>query len=112
MAEVLYYAIPFFVLLLIAEWASFRQLDDDHDLIGYDRHDTQTSLTMGLGNVAINVGWKAVVVVVYAALYELTPLRLDPGRTPPDRERARSPRQAPAGSRPGGKGPQERRPTR
>ena len=26
----------------------------------------------------INVGWKLVVVAVYAALYELTPLRLDP----------------------------------
>ncbi len=34
---------------------------------------------MGLGNVVINVGWKAVVVVIYAALYELTPLRLDTG---------------------------------
>ena len=81
MAEVLYYAIPFFVLLLIAEYASYRHLDhDDHDedLVGYDLRDTGTSLTMGLGNVAINVGWKLVVVAVYAALYELTPLRLDP----------------------------------
>ena len=34
---------------------------------------------MGIGNVVINVGWKAVVVAAYAALYELTPLRLDPG---------------------------------
>lgn len=31
MTEVLYYAIPFFVLLLIAEAASFRQLGADHD---------------------------------------------------------------------------------
>jgi sterol desaturase/sphingolipid hydroxylase (fatty acid hydroxylase superfamily) len=79
--EVLYYAIPFFILLLIAEAASFRHLSDhdDHDLVGYDLRDTRTSLTMGLGNVAINVGWKAVVVVVFAALYELTPLRLDAG---------------------------------
>jgi sterol desaturase/sphingolipid hydroxylase (fatty acid hydroxylase superfamily) len=76
--EVLYYAIPFFVLLLIAEWASFAHLADHEGagLIGYDWKDTQTSLTMGLGNVFINVGWKAVVVVVYAALHELTPLRL------------------------------------
>ena len=28
MAEVLYYAIPFFVMLLIAEYASFRHLDE------------------------------------------------------------------------------------
>ena len=81
MAEVLYYAIPFFVLLLVAEYASFRHLgDDDDDLVGYDLRDTGTSLTMGIGNVVINVGWKLVVVAVYAALYELTPLRLDPAQ--------------------------------
>jgi sterol desaturase/sphingolipid hydroxylase (fatty acid hydroxylase superfamily) len=73
--EVLYYAIPFFVLLLIAEAASFAHIADE-GLIGYSWKDTQTSLTMGLGNVVINVGWKAVVVVIYAALYELTPLHL------------------------------------
>src|SRR3954452_7204175 len=35
---------------------------------------TRTSLTMGVGNVVINVVWKLVVVAIYAALYELTPL--------------------------------------
>ena len=79
MAEVLYYAIPFFVLLLVAEYASFRHLDhDEQDMVGYDLRDTGTSLSMGIGNVVINVGWKLVVVTIYAALYELTPLRLDP----------------------------------
>jgi sterol desaturase/sphingolipid hydroxylase (fatty acid hydroxylase superfamily) len=83
MAEVLYYAIPFFVMLLIAEYASYRHLDHDHDeeehdLVGYELRDTGTSLAMGLGNVTINVLWKLVVVAAYAALYELTPLRLDP----------------------------------
>ena len=76
MAEVLYYAIPFFVLLLIVEALSYRHLGEDHDLKGYGARDTRTSLTMGLGNVAINVVWKLVVVAVYAALYELTPIRL------------------------------------
>jgi sterol desaturase/sphingolipid hydroxylase (fatty acid hydroxylase superfamily) len=47
-------------------------------MVGYDLKDTGTSLSMGIGNVVINVGWKLVVVAVYAALYELTPLRLDP----------------------------------
>ena len=79
MAEVLYYAIPFFVLLLVVEFLSFRHLQEDHGLVGYDLRDSRTSLTMGLGNVIINVGWKVVVVAVYAALYELTPLRLDAG---------------------------------
>jgi len=79
MAAALYYAIPFFVLLLVVEYLSFRHLgDDDDDLVGYDLRDTGTSITMGLGNVAINVLWKLVVVTVYAALYELTPLRLSP----------------------------------
>ena len=77
MTEVLYYAIPFFVLLLVVEALSFRYArDGDHDLVGYEVRDTRTSLTMGLGNVVVNVGWKAVVVAAYAALYELTPLRI------------------------------------
>ena len=76
MVEVLFYAIPFFVLLLVLEALSFRHLGDDHDLKGYGASDTRTSLTMGLGNVAINVVWKLAVVAVYAALYQLTPIRL------------------------------------
>ena len=80
MAEVLYYAVPFFVLLLVAEYLSFKHARDDHDdLIGYEARDTRTSLTMGLGNVLINGVWKFAVLAIYAALYELTPLRLDPG---------------------------------
>jgi sterol desaturase/sphingolipid hydroxylase (fatty acid hydroxylase superfamily) len=78
MAEVLYYAIPFFVLLLAVEWLSFRH-DDDEDLVGYEPRDTRTSLTMGLGNVAVNAVWKFAVVALYAALYELTPLRIPAG---------------------------------
>jgi sterol desaturase/sphingolipid hydroxylase (fatty acid hydroxylase superfamily) len=76
MVEVLYYAIPFFVLLLAVEALSFRHYHEDQ-LVGYELRDTRTSLTMGVGNVVINVAWKAVVVVIYAALYELTPIRLD-----------------------------------
>lgn len=79
MAEVLYYAIPFFLLLLVVEWASYRHLNDEHvELVGFERRDTRTSLVMGIGNVSVNVGWKIVVVAIYAALYELTPLRIPP----------------------------------
>jgi sterol desaturase/sphingolipid hydroxylase (fatty acid hydroxylase superfamily) len=79
-AAVLYYAIPFFVALLVLEALSFKYArDDDDDLVGFESHDTRTSLTMGLGNVAINVVWKFAVVAAYAAIYELTPLRLDSG---------------------------------
>ena len=80
MAEVLYYAIPFFVLLLVLEALSFRHTRDEaDDLIGYDARDTRTSLMLGGGNVAINFVWKFAVVALYALIYELTPLRLDPG---------------------------------
>jgi sterol desaturase/sphingolipid hydroxylase (fatty acid hydroxylase superfamily) len=80
MAEVLYYAIPFFVLLLVLEYLSFRQVRAENEgLVGYDSRDTRTSLSMGFGNVIINFGWKFVVLAAYAGIYELTPLRLDPG---------------------------------
>jgi hypothetical protein len=49
-AEVLYYAIPAFVLLLVVELLSFKHLRDD-DLVGYEARDTRTSLVMGGGNV-------------------------------------------------------------
>jgi len=78
MTEVLYYAVPFFVLLLAVEALTYRHLQND-GLVGYDLQDTRTSLTMGIGNVVVNVAWKLAVVAIYAALYELTPLRLDAG---------------------------------
>ncbi|MCD0449789.1 sterol desaturase family protein [Actinocorallia sp. API 0066] len=77
MFDLILYAIPFFVLFLVLEIASFRYLPDD-DERGYDLRDTRTSLLMGLGNVVLNLGWKAVVLAVYAAAYTLTPLRMDP----------------------------------
>lgn len=78
MTEVLYYAVPFFVLLLLVEALTYRHLQND-GLVGYELRDTRTSLLMGTGNVVVNVVWKLAVVAVYAGLYELTPLRLDPG---------------------------------
>jgi sterol desaturase/sphingolipid hydroxylase (fatty acid hydroxylase superfamily) len=78
--QVLYYAIPFFILLLVVEAVSFKHLDEDErqDMIGYEPRDTRTSLSMGLGNVTINIAWKFAVLAIYAGLYELTPLRIDP----------------------------------
>ena len=88
MVDLVIWAIPAFVVLLVAEAWSFRHAHDhdhahghdhDHDLIGYDTRDTATSMTMGLGNLVINVGWKAVVVVVLAAVHELAPVDLPDG---------------------------------
>ncbi len=78
MTEVLYYAVPFFILLLVVEAMTYRHLQAD-ELVGYDFDDTRTSLLMGSGNVVVNVAWKLAVVTIYAALYELTPIRLDAG---------------------------------
>src|SRR5919204_92691 len=75
MLDLIAYAIPFFVALLVVEWLSFHHTGD-HDHAGYERRDTATSLTMGLGNVIVNLGWKAAVAAVYAVVYELTPLRI------------------------------------
>ena len=62
------------------EALSFRHARDDDrrpDRLRGERHPHQPDL--GTGNVVINVGWKFVVLAIYVAVYELTPLRLDPG---------------------------------
>jgi sterol desaturase/sphingolipid hydroxylase (fatty acid hydroxylase superfamily) len=77
MFNLILYAVPFFLALLAVEWLSFRHTGDgDHDLKGYDAKDTATSLSMGIGNLVINVGWKLIVAAVYVGVYELTPLRI------------------------------------
>jgi len=77
MFDLIVYAVPVFVLLLAVEWLSFTHArDHDADLKGYDTKVTATSLSIGLGNVAVNAAWKLVVIAVYAGLYELTPLRI------------------------------------
>jgi len=73
--DLIIYAAPAFVLLLVVEAVSFRVAQRE-DLKGYDLKDTSTSLSMGIGNVIINTGWKAIVVLIYVGLYELTPLRV------------------------------------
>jgi sterol desaturase/sphingolipid hydroxylase (fatty acid hydroxylase superfamily) len=80
MFNLILYAVPYFVALLAIEWLSFRHTGDhDEAMAGYDVRDTATSLSMGLGNLFINLGWKLVVLVIYTAVYELTPLRVPSG---------------------------------
>ena len=75
MVDLIVYAIPAFLLLLAVEYFSFRFAQRE-DLKGYEAQDTRASLSMGVGNVIINAGWKLVVLVIFAGLYELTPLRI------------------------------------
>ncbi len=78
------YAIPFFVLFIVVELISLKYLDNEPDglggpaRMGYEPKDTATNLLLGLGSVVINVFARAVALVLYIALYQLTPLRLSP----------------------------------
>ena len=78
MDEIILYTIPVFVICMILEAAAFYLLPDDDDdgALGYERRDTVTSLSMGIGSVAINVGWKLVVLAAYTGAYLLAPFHL------------------------------------
>ena len=75
MIPVILLAIPLFLLLVAIEAVSYRFLPDD-DERGFEARDTATSLSMGAGSQVVGFPWKAVTVVVYAAAYTLTPLRV------------------------------------
>jgi sterol desaturase/sphingolipid hydroxylase (fatty acid hydroxylase superfamily) len=77
--DLIIYAIPAFVLLLVVEMLSFKLAqDDDAELVGYESRDTRTSLSMGGGNVLIHFGYAALAALGYTALYELAPWKIDP----------------------------------
>ena len=69
-------AIPFFILFLVLEIVSFRHIHEDDDLIGYERTDTATSLTMGLTSVVVGALWGLVANAVYAGIYTVSPWHL------------------------------------
>jgi sterol desaturase/sphingolipid hydroxylase (fatty acid hydroxylase superfamily) len=73
----LLFAIPGFLLLLVLELLTYRFLSDDSEL-GYEPRDTATSLSMGIGFLVVEAGWKFVTVAAYVAAYNLTPLKLSP----------------------------------
>ncbi|MFK0170427.1 sterol desaturase family protein [Streptomyces sp. NPDC090306] len=71
------YAIPAFVLLVVVEALSYRFLPDDEER-GYEIRDTVTSMSMGAGSQVVGLPWKAVTVVLYAALFTVAPWHLSP----------------------------------
>jgi sterol desaturase/sphingolipid hydroxylase (fatty acid hydroxylase superfamily) len=75
MFDLILAAIPVFVVCLALEAVSFRFLPDDEER-GYELRDAATSVSMGLGNVIINIGWKLVVLAAFAAAYLLSPVHL------------------------------------
>lgn len=78
MRDPVLFAIPFFVLLLMLEWAAARKLEHtDADgaesgrpAVGaYLSPDARASITMGLVSVATMAGWKFLGLLGYAALF-------------------------------------------
>lgn len=66
MPSLIHFAIPAFVLLLVAE-AVFSAYDRRD---WYEAKDTAASLTMGIGNVLINLVAKGVIFLVFTFLYQ------------------------------------------
>ncbi len=77
MNNLVLFAVPFFIFFLVLEGISYKIAQQDDQLVGYERRDTSTSLMMGLGSVIIGAVWGLVVIVLYAALYTVSPLRMD-----------------------------------
>jgi sterol desaturase/sphingolipid hydroxylase (fatty acid hydroxylase superfamily) len=75
MLDPITYAAPVFLLCLALEAASFRFLPDD-DERGYERRDTASSLSMGVGYLLIDVGWRIVVLAAFAAIFVVSPFQL------------------------------------
>jgi sterol desaturase/sphingolipid hydroxylase (fatty acid hydroxylase superfamily) len=76
------YAIPAFLVFLVLELVSLRLLESDEAqrYAGYEFRDSRTSLLMGFGSLVVNGSARVVALLGYAALFALTPLRLDAHR--------------------------------
>ncbi len=79
------FAIPVFVLFISLEALSLRFLEGDEGdradkYTGFEVRDTRTNVLMGLGSLVVNGSARIGALIGYAALYELTPLRLNPHR--------------------------------
>lgn len=76
------YAIPVFALFMAIEIVSLRFVADTDDVGAgtYELRDTRTNLIMGFGSVLVNGTARVFALLGYAALYALTPLRLDAHR--------------------------------
>ncbi|HEY2203023.1 MAG TPA: sterol desaturase family protein [Pseudonocardia sp.] len=71
------FAVPVFVLFIVLEAVSFQVFADD-ELVGFDRRDTRTSIWTGVVSLVVTGVARGLALIGYAALYALTPLRLDP----------------------------------
>lgn len=71
---ILYYAIPFFLLLLSIEaWLGYREQRNQ-----YEKKDTFSSLALGIGNVLTGFVTKAIIFGLFSFLYQYRIFNLDP----------------------------------
>lgn len=77
---ILLVAIPWFIGMMFLEHAVDRAgRKQESKLLGYERADTRTSISMGLGSLVVNSGWRIVEVAALTAVFRLTPLDLGHG---------------------------------
>ncbi|MEV4422617.1 sterol desaturase family protein [Patulibacter sp. NPDC049589] len=84
MSDPILYAIPFFLLFMALEVLTLRHAAHEHAEdpsapVGYDARDSATSITMGLGSLGFKAILKLGAVVVFAGVYELSPLKMPMG---------------------------------
>ena len=72
---ILFYAIPFFIVSMLCEWALTR----GRPVLGYQVQDSAGSLAMGIGNLVVKSGMKFVTFAIFLAVYELRIFELDSG---------------------------------
>ncbi|WP_189314085.1 sterol desaturase family protein [Streptomyces brasiliensis] len=73
--DVVVWSIPAFLLLTVIEMISVRLHPDEGDA-GYEAKDAATNVSMGLGSLFFDALWKIPIVLIYDAVYALTPLRV------------------------------------
>ena len=73
MSNLIQYAIPAFIVLLIAEVIVTAKQQKEY----YDVKDTAGSLSMGIGNVVIGVVGKAIVLAAYTLVYQFRLFTID-----------------------------------
>ncbi|WP_080239906.1 sterol desaturase family protein [Spirosoma rigui] len=77
MKDLIQYAIPGFILLLVAEVILTARQQKDY----YDAKDTAGSLTMGIGNVVVGFVGKAIVFGTYSLVYQFRLFTVDMTQT-------------------------------
>ncbi|WP_051470934.1 sterol desaturase family protein [Patulibacter minatonensis] len=81
MNDPIIFAIPFFVLFMAVEVFTLRHAAHEHaedpsTPVGYDTKDSATSIAMGFGSLGFKFVLKLGALVVFAAIYELSPLKM------------------------------------